>query len=235
MSMYIDNNGQLHDSGNGLTLNCPHCQVLTHLTPVSTPKWSVVSQHRPAQIGVVYRCDACNAPIFIKYPVKFYSDQRIELGNQFIELERTKEKFDFTYLPDQTRLLFKEALQCFSAGTYNAFASLCRRTVQSILRDAGETGLSKVISHLTEIRDLANLDKTHFNLVSRILLERDSDFDTLPTLDSRDAGILLEVMKDLLYQCYIRRGKLKQALIMRRYFADERSSTNNITAIKTAT
>ena len=35
------------------------------------------------------------------------------------------------------------------------------------------------------------------------------------------AGVVIEVLKDLLYQSYVRRGRLQQALSMRRYFADE--------------
>ena len=230
MSIHIDTNGQLYDSGTGLTLHCPHCQVLAHLTPVSTPLWSVLRTYRPAQIGVVYRCDACNAPIFIKYPVKFYTEQRIELGNHFVELERSRERFDYTYLPDSCELLFKEALQCFSQGAYNAFASLCRRTAQALFKDMGDSGRMKVFNLLSEARDLAGLDNDSFNLVTRIVLDKDTETDTLPILDSRHAGMLLEVMKDLLYQCYIRQGKLQQALQMRRYFADERS--NNVMPIK---
>jgi hypothetical protein len=35
------------------------------------------------------------------------------------------------------------------------------------------------------------------------------------------AGVLLEVTKDLLYQVYVRKGRLQQAMMMRRFFADE--------------
>jgi len=33
--------------------------------------------------------------------------------------------------------------------------------------------------------------------------------------------VLLEVIKDLLYQAYVRRGRLQQAMMVRRYFADD--------------
>ena len=234
MSMYIDNNGQLHDPNNGLTLTCPHCQVVTHLTLISAPVFSAISKHRPSQVGVVYRCDACNTPVFIKYPVKSYSAHKVELSSHYVELERSREKFDLTYLPEHSGLLFKEALQCFSAGAYNAFASLCRRTIQAMIKDIGDSGSTKIINHLTDIRGMGNIDKSSFSLITRILVEKDIFDDSLPTIDHRHAGILLEVMKDLLYQCYIRRGKFKQALLMRRFFADERSEASNVTPIKTA-
>jgi hypothetical protein len=234
MSIHLDTNGQLHSSDNGLALNCPHCQVLAHLTAVSTPLWSVVRAHRPTHIGVVYRCDACNSPIFIKYPVKFYAEQRIELGTHFVELEHPRERFNYTYLPSNCALLFKEALQCYSQGAYNAFASLCRRTTQALVKDLGDNGHMKMFDLLVQIRELAGLDKDSFNLITRVLLDKDLTADTLPLLEPYYAGVLLEVMKDLLYQCYIRRGKLKQALQMRRYLADERSSSK-VTSIKAVT
>jgi hypothetical protein len=40
----------------------------------------------------------------------------------------------------------------------------------------------------------------------------------LPALDASQAGVLLEVMKDLLYEAYVRRGKLQQAMMVRRFF-----------------
>ena len=47
------------------------------------------------------------------------------------------------------------------------------------------------------------------------------------------AGVLLELLKDLLYQAYVRRGKLQQATMVRRFFADE--TLDKITPIGRAT
>ena len=233
MSIFIDSSGQLHhDTGNGLALNCPHCQVLAHLTPVSVPHFSVLSLHKPSHTGVVYRCDACNAPVFIKYPVKIYGASRIELGSQYTELEHPREKFSYTYLPDTCELLFKEALTCYTHGAFNAFASMCRRTAQSMFKDLGDNGRLKIFDLLTEVRDIAGLDNDSITAVKKILFDTDADTETMPTLSTQQAGMLLEIMKDLLYQCYIRRGKLQQAMRMRRYLAEERS---NVTPLKAVT
>ncbi len=35
-----------------------------------------------------------------------------------------------------------------------------------------------------------------------------------------EAAVLLETMKDMLYQSYVRAGKLRSTLRMRKYFAD---------------
>jgi hypothetical protein len=37
-----------------------------------------------------------------------------------------------------------------------------------------------------------------------------------------EAGVLLEVMKDMLYQAYVRLGKLQQAMMVRRFFDENR-------------
>ena len=114
--LYIDAASALHyDKAANFALTCPHCQVLAHLTPVSVPAFGQLVAFKPSHVGVVYRCDSCNSPVFLKYPVKIYSTNRIELATDFSELERAPEQFNFTYLPEEPELLFREALVCFEA------------------------------------------------------------------------------------------------------------------------
>ena len=42
-----------------------------------------------------------------------------------------------------------------------------------------------------------------------------------PDLSANEAGVLLELVKDMLYQAYVRKGKLQQAMMVRKFFADE--------------
>lgn len=232
MSIFIDSTGELHQDSSGLALSCPHCQVVAHLSPISVPQFSSLGAHKPSHVGVVYRCDACNSPIFIKYPVKMYGVTRIELGSQYVKLEHPREKFSYTYIPANCALLFKEALTCYTHGAFNAFASMCRRTLQNVFKDLGDNGRLKIFDLLAEIRDMAGLDNDSFALVKKILFDNDAESDAIPELSPPQAGMLLEIMKDLLYQCYVRRGKLQQAMRMRRFFAEER---NNVTPLKAVT
>lgn len=225
MSIYVDPDNTIHhQQGNGFALHCPCCQVFSHLTPVSVPQFTALADHQPNLIGVVYRCDSCNAPVFIKYPVKQYSNDRIELSSNYIELERSRERFAFTYLPEHFEQLFREALNCYSNACFTAFALLCRRIAQLLFKDLGDSGRLKVFDQLVEIRDLAKLDSDNFSVVKHIIFDRDSDPIQAPTLNAQYAGILLEVMKDLLYQCFVRRGKLQKAMMVRRFFAEERKA-----------
>jgi hypothetical protein len=61
--MYITPQDELHVEYQGITLTCPHCQTLTHLTPVATPKFEDLSRRKPKHIGLVFRCDACAEPV----------------------------------------------------------------------------------------------------------------------------------------------------------------------------
>jgi len=226
VAVFIDSSGRLHhDQESGLALGCPHCGVLAHISPVSVPDFNVLQQHKPSQVGLVYRCAACNAPVFLRFTVKLYAGSRVELAPNFVELERAREKFNFTYLPEDTERLVKEAFACYSAGCHNAFAAMCRRVAQATFADLGPQARLELFEELTNIRRLAELEDGAYDLVRKVLF----DFDepgrgSLPAVDEFHAGVLLEVLKDLLYQAYVRRGRLQQAMMVRRYFAEESSN-----------
>jgi hypothetical protein len=223
MSSYIDTSGRLHqDQEATLALTCPHCLVLSHITPIAVPSFDELVSHRPKHVGVIYRCDACNAPVFVRFMVRIYANHRVELGAQFSEVERPPEKFSYTYLPEEVELLFREALTCFSNASYNAFASMCRRTMQAAFADLGEAGKLRVFDQLNDVRVMADIDSPTFIDIKRAIFGIDGDsHPSLPVFGDHQAGVLLEVMKDLLYQLYVRRGRLQQAMMMRRFFADE--------------
>src|SRR6202142_2788188 len=113
MSAWIDNNDRLqNEHAASLALTCPHCLVLAHITPQAVPRFADLSATRPKQVGLVFRCDACNSPIFLRFNVRNFGPARIELSPQFTEIERPKEKFSFTYLTEEVETMFREALLC---------------------------------------------------------------------------------------------------------------------------
>ena len=223
MSVFVDANSRLHhDQERSLALNCPHCQVFSHITAVSVPQYAELVAARPSHVGVVYRCDSCNAPIFLRFAVKMYAANRVELANNFVELERAREKFNFTYLPEECEKLFREALACYSSGHFNAFGSMCRRAAQSLFNDLGENGRLRIYNQISEARDMAEIDNEIFNVVKKVLFGNDTDpWPSMPDLGAYEAGVLLELVKDMLYQAYVRKGKLQQAMMVRRFFAEE--------------
>jgi hypothetical protein len=235
MSVHIDLASRLvHDQAKNLAVTCPHCQVMAHITPVAVPRFEDLAVHKPKQVGVVYLCDNCHAPVFLRFTVRSYHAARIELSPQFVEVERAREKFTFTYLPEEVEVLFKEALLCFSSGAYNAFASMCRRTSQAVFADLGEAGKMRLFDELNNVRELAGIASEPFNKLRAIVFGTETDpRPNMPMLDSYEAGITLEVIKDLLYEAYVRKGKLQQAMMVRRFFLDETAS--QLTSLATAT
>jgi hypothetical protein len=223
MSVYIDSASHLHhDQDRNLVVTCPHCLAVAHITPSAVPRFEELQLYRPAQVGIVYLCDACHLPIFLRFAVRLYGAARIELSPQFSEVERAREKFSFAYIPEEVELLFRETLTCFTHGAFNAFASMCRRTAQAMFADLGEAGKLRLFDELNGLRDLADIQPEIFTRIRTVLFGAELDARSgLPQLDGYQAGILLEVAKDLLYEAYVRRGRLQQAIMVRRFFLDE--------------
>ena len=226
MSLYIDSASRLHhDQDKNLVVTCPHCQTVAHITPSAVPRFEDLQLYRPKQVGVVYLCDACHAPIFLRFTVRVYGAARIELAPQFTEVERAREKFSFTYIPEEVEALFREALVCFTHDAFNAFASMCRRTAQAMFADLGEAGKLRLFDELNGLRDLTDIAPDLFTRMRNVLFGAELDVRaSLPMLDGYQAGIMLEVMKDLLYEAYVRKGRLQQAIMVRHFFLDETGS-----------
>jgi hypothetical protein len=218
MAIHIDANGRLnHDHAASFALVCPQCATYAHVTPMAVPAWSVLEATKPAHVGIVFACDACHAPVFLKFSVRLYGRQRVELSPHFQEIERPRERLDTEYLPEGLEALCHEALTVFAADCWNAFALLCRRIVQEVAADWGDHGRLKLFDLLNDWREMADVDPETFNRLRRVLLLGDAPAPhASPTMDGQTAGILLEALKDVLYQTYTRRGRVQQALLSRR-------------------
>lgn len=200
-----------------IALKCPNCEVFSSITAVSVPRYESLVRYKPKYAGLVYRCDSCNYPIFLKFAVQGYAVDRVDLSSSFEQVERPTEEFDYTYLSHEIEVLFREALMAYSNACYNAFASMCRRTIQVMFRELGDNGRLIVFDQLSDIRDMAELEETTHRTIEKILFDNDADkAPNMPLLDSITAGVLLEVMKDLLYEVYVRKGKLQEAMLLRR-------------------
>ena len=116
--------------------------------------------------------------------------------------------------------MFREALSCYSSNNFNAFASMCRRSARSAFAALGEGGKLRAFEEVIVAQDIAEIDDESFAPVKAILFESGEEED-LPLLNRAQAGILLEILKDMFYQCFVRRGKLTRALKVRRFFVQE--------------
>ena len=224
MSIVLDKEkGAESDLEERIGLECPYCGVYAHMTPQSVPDAATLLRDKPKHVGLVYQCDACHAPVFLRFAVREYAGNRVELLRNFVELERPKERFAFSYLPKHTEVMFREALMCYSNNNFNAFASMCRRSAESAFTALGDGGKLRAFDEMLAAQDIAEIDDETFAPVKTVLFGTGQQED-LPLLNRAQAGILLEVLKDLFYQCFVRHGKLTRAIKVRQFFVSEENS-----------
>ena len=230
MAIILDRDqGFLTEPDEQIGLECPYCGVYAHMSPQSVPNVTQLIDDTPTHVGLVFRCDACQSPVFLRFAIKSGSASQIELNRNFVELERPKERFSFSYLPKHTEVLFREALACYSGNNFNAFASMCRRASRSAYSALGDGGKLQAFEEVMIAQDIAGIDDDSFAPIKAILFET-GDEEGMPLLNRGQAGILLEVLKDMFYQCFVRRGKLNRALKVRRFFVQESSNDLQSTA-----
>jgi len=190
---------------------------MSNVSAVAIPRYEYVMRFRLANIGIVYRCDSCNEPVFLRFKVGLDpGNSRALISEEFEQVERPGEDFDFKYLKGDVLSDFKEALTCYSNGAFNGFAAMCRRTVQSVSADLGAEGKDKVLNQLKDLKDMAQVDEETFALLKQIVIDgHDGAHPHLPKLNADRAAILLELMKGVLYQVYVRKGKIQEAMSLR--------------------
>lgn len=217
MAIYVNkNNGfQLTEP---LTRECPHCGTHAQLLPVASPSFELLAQTRPKHAGLVFRCAACNEPRFLRSSVRTIGAEHAELAPNPIEIERTRERFQYAYLPDGIEQLLRETLECYSVGAHNAFATMCRRTTRTALRTMDANAKQRWHDSTIDVLRVCEVDAVTAGTVEAVLFAADDD---PPTVTPDEAAVLVEILKDLFYQSYVRTAKLRAAMKVRRFFAAE--------------
>jgi hypothetical protein len=226
MNVHIVSTGAMYFGDERETARtCPHCHALSRMSPTAMPTFDELLLQKPRAIGVVLRCHACNAPVFLRYAVRAFANNRVELSPQAFDVERPIEKFAFNYVPEDVETFFREALTCYSHDQFQAFAAMCRRTASVSFADLGNSTKLRLFDSLSDVREMAEIDEDTFAVVMRVIFAGHSDplFD-LPVINTYQAAVLLEVMKDFLYQAYVRKGRLQHAMKVRKFFVQEATS-----------
>lgn len=201
------------------SLQCPHCNTISGITLISIPHFEYLARFKLKKIGMVFKCDSCSEPIFLRFKTlkADYGRNWVEIDENYEIVEYPKHDFDFEHVPDTIKGDFQEALSCLSIGAYNAFASMCRRTIQSIAAELGAKGKSKVQKQINELKDIAEIDDETLAIINQIILDgHNGAHPHLPPLSKVRASILLELMEDVIYQLYIRKGKIIKASELRK-------------------
>jgi len=220
MSVYLDTNNVLKRDATASLLRCPHCGATGTMPVSAAPDFDDLQRSRPERIGVVLECSACHTPVFLRYRVQGFLPDRIDLDPAAEELERMAEKFAWQYLPATVAAPFRDALGCYANNLLMAFAAMCRQTARAVFAERGERERLRLFDEVSEIRELAGVDEAAFDVVRRVIFDTDLDRGGRPPDISRtEAALLLETMKDLLYQHYVRGARLRRNLALRQFFA----------------
>ena len=222
-NVLIDSTGTMYFGDERETArNCPRCHAFSRMSPQSTPSFDELLLQKPRSVGVVLRCHACNAPVFLRYATRAFASNRVELSPQAFDVERPVEKFAFNYVPEDVEIFFREALICYSHNQFQAFASMCRRTAAVSFADLGNSTKLRLFDSLSDVREMAEIDENTFAVVMRVIFASGGDpVVDLPVVDTYQSAVLLEVMKDFLYQAYVRKGRLQHAMKVRKFFVQE--------------
>jgi hypothetical protein len=209
-----------------LARECPHCGAHAQLLPVAAPSFEVLAQSKPKHAGIVFHCAACNEPRFLRAAVRAIGADTIELAPNLIEVERTRERFQYAHLPDGIEQLLRETLDCYSLGAHQAFATMCRRTTRTAVRDLDAAAQGRWQDSASDVLRACEVDAVTTHTVESVLFGDEAE---PPTITPDEAAVLVEVLKDLFYQSYVRTAKLRAAMRVRRFFASE--TATNITPI----
>jgi hypothetical protein len=195
--------------------------------PVAIPSFEALSEARPRNVGLVFRCAACNEPRFVRATVRAFEDERVELAATLVEVERVRERFQFSYLPQKVERLMRETLECYTASCYDAFASMSRRTLNIALASGDGNERRRAQELVRDALLIGEVDAKTARTIESVLFGAQSE---PPEIGADEAAVLIEVVKDFFYQNYVRTAKLKAAMQMRRFFAGE--SLRNVTPIE---
>jgi len=225
MHVVLDSTGAMRFGDERETArNCPHCHAFSRMSPAALPTFDELLLQKPRSVGVVLRCHACNAPVFLRYATRAFASNRVELSPQAFDVERPIEKFAFNYVPEDVEIFFREALICYSHNQFQAFASMCRRAAAVAFADLGHSTKLRLFDSLSDVREMAEIDENTFAVVMRVIFASGGDpVVDLPVVDTYQSAVLLEVMKDFLYQAYVRKGRLQHAMKVRKFFVQERA------------
>jgi hypothetical protein len=139
------------------------------------------------------------------------------LSESFDIINRGVEPFETQYLSGAVLDDLNEALICYANSCWNAFAAMSRRCIQSVCESFGADGTSKVKSQLNELQQMGVADEETFTLLHQIMLTgHDGAHPHLPSLSAARASVLLQLLKDVLYQLYVRPAKIREAGELRR-------------------
>ncbi|MDX1562190.1 MAG: hypothetical protein R3305_04655, partial [Gammaproteobacteria bacterium] len=113
------------------------------------------------------------------------------------------------------------AFACYTADLYLAFAILCRRAIAAAGLEAPADRQRGLRDLFHDAAQLSEIDDETERTLSAVLFDKRPE----PDIDAEQAAVLIEIVKDVFHQHYVRTAKLKRAIKMRKFFAGETTQT----------
>ena len=196
--------------------HCPHCKTGTRFKITSIPHTSVLRADEVGQVVINYTCEVCLGPIPVRWNIAGWEEAQDPTVSYPQVVLPMREEFDFEYVPATVKKEIEEALDCLAVNAFHGFAAVCRRAVQAISTDLGAKASSRVKKQIEEMADLSGLDDEMKELAIQIMLSgHDGSHPHLPEMNAERAQIILSLLRDLVYELYTRRGKIKEAATAR--------------------
>lgn len=200
---------------------CPHCKTPGRFT-LCTVANANLSKDQVREIIAGYTCDTCLRIVPIRWKVTGYGQQvnntcaQPTVHDPEVVLP-VSEPFEFAHVPAEVEKEIREALDCLSVNSYNAFAAMSRRAVQAMCTNLGANASTKVQAQIEEMATLTGLDDEWKKLAVQVMLVgHDGSHPHLPDVNADRAAVLLSLLADLTYQLYTRPGKVREAAALRR-------------------
>ncbi len=195
------------------------------MSPTALPTFDELLLQKPRSVGVVLRCHACNAPVFLRYAARVCQQSRRAVAaglrrrtaDREVRVQlRARGRGDV--LPRGADLLLAQSVPGVRVDVPAHRGAT--------FADLGNSTKLRLFDSLSDVREMAEIDEETLRRGhARHLHRQQTDaLVDLPFVDAYQAAVLLEVMKDFLYQAYVRKGRLQHAMKVRRFFAEEHAA-----------
>ncbi len=195
---------------------CPFCKTGTRFS-LATQLTDRCSKDHAMEVIVGYICDTCSRGIPIRWKIQHWDSQRAAIVAEPELILPVKEPFEYEHVLPSVAKELSEALDCLSVSSYNGFSALCRRTIQAICTHLGAESSTKIRTQIEEMAREASLDDETKRLALEIMMAgHDGSHPHLPDVSQERAAILLELVRDIVYQLFTRPGRIRQSSELRK-------------------
>ncbi|MEL7298026.1 MAG: hypothetical protein AAGJ86_10215 [Pseudomonadota bacterium] len=187
---------------------CPHCDVFAQMHIQHLPSWEQLQANKPARIAVIVQCDACRLPVFLSSGHVRYEASLITLDGPLESVIKPKDAFAIRLLPPAVQSLTEELFASHRQEQWHALALLSNTLIHACDRALGGQQRLALFNTVTDSAALIDIDETNLRLCRHILFDLETG-DTPPPLLDAQAALLIALVKDLLYQHFVRPAELK--------------------------